>query len=470
MSSSLYPTFQVLICDDDVSFLRSISFAIERYCGVNNIIQCADSRDVLGQLADGNVRVVLLDLNMPHLSGDELLPQIVELYPHISVIIISGLNQITTAVQCIKSGAYDYHVKTEEPERLGGSIMRVIRFQELRLENEAMRGCLLDNKNTLHQAFAKIISVDNQMHSIFQYIESISKSQQPILITGESGVGKELIARSIHETSGCLGELVCVNVAGLDDNLFADTLFGHKRGAFTGADKVRQGMIERASGGTLFLDEIGDLSMASQVKLLRLLQEGEYYPVGSDVPKRINARVIAATHQDLDKKKEQSKFRNDLYYRLKIHHVDIPALKERKEDIPLLLEHFLAQAASEFSKPMVTIPAELLLLLDNYDFPGNIRELRAMAYDAMSTHQSGILSMTAFKKVIDTVPDVNALARQSEPLFSAFSTLPTLKQSTDFLVDEAMKRAKGNQSLAARLLGISQPALSKRLKKLSAEE
>jgi DNA-binding NtrC family response regulator len=247
---------------------------------------------VLGQLADGNVRVVLLDLNMPYLSGDELLPQIIELYPHISVIIISGLNQITTAVQCIKSGAYDYHVKTEEPERLGGSIMRVIRFQELRLENEAMRGCLLDNKNTLHQAFTKIISVDSQMLSIFQYIESISKSQQPILITGESGVGKELIARSIHETSGCLGELVCVNVAGLDDNLFSDTLFGHKRGAFTGADKARQGMIERASGGTLFLDEIGDLSLASQVKLLRLLQEGEYYPVGSDVPKRINARVL----------------------------------------------------------------------------------------------------------------------------------------------------------------------------------
>jgi len=467
MNTRFYPTFQVLICDDDISFLRSISFAIERYCGVNNIIQCSDSRDVMEQLADGNVRIVLLDLNMPHLSGDELLPQIVELYPHISVIIISGLNQISTAVKCIKSGAYDYHVKTEEPERLGGSIMRVIQFQELALENEAMRDCLLDRKNTLHPAFTKIISVDSKMHSIFQYIESISKSQQPILITGESGVGKELIARSIHETSGCLGELVCVNVAGLDDNLFSDTLFGHKIGAFTGADKARQGMIECASGGTLFLDEIGDLSIASQVKLLRLLQEGEYYPVGSDVPKRINARVIAATHQDLHKKKEQGMFRNDLYYRLKIHHVDIPALKERKEDIPILLEHFLDQAAREFSKPTATISAELLLLLDNYDFPGNIRELRSMVYDAMSTHQSGILSMKSFKKVISILPDVNTLSRQSEPLFSALSTLPTLKQSTDFLVDEAMKRAKGNQSQGARLLGISQPALSKRLKKLS---
>lgn len=470
MSTNLYPSFQVLICDDDTSFLRSISFAIERYCGVNNVIQCSDSRDVLGHLATGNIRVVLLDLNMPHISGDELLPQIIELHPHVSVIIISGINQVTSAVQCIKLGAYDYHVKTEEPERLSSSIMRVIRFQELSLENQAMRGCLLDNENTLHPAFAKIISANNQMYSVFQYIESISNSQQPILITGESGVGKELIARAIHETSDCAGELVCVNVAGLDDNLFSDTLFGHKRGAFTGADQARKGMIERASGGILFLDEIGDLSLASQVKLLRLLQEGEYYPVGSDTPKRINARIIAATHQNLHTKKEQGQFRNDLYYRLKIHHVDIPPLRQRKEDISLLLEHFLTQAANELDKPVATMPPELILLLENYDFPGNIRELRAMTFDAMSTHQSGVLSMKAFKNVIDAMPEFDKLSQQPQSLFISSSTLPTLKQSAELLVDEAMKRANGNQSLAARLLGISQPALSKRLKKSLEQE
>ncbi|MEY8197713.1 MAG: sigma-54 dependent transcriptional regulator [Colwellia sp.] len=470
MSTNLYPNFQVLICDDDISFLRSISLAIERYCGINNVIKCSDSREVLGHLATGNIRVVLLDLNMPHMSGDELLPQIIELHPYVSVIIISGINQVTSAVQCIKLGAYDYHVKTEEPERLSSSIMRVIRFQELKLENQAMRGCLLDKQNTLHPTFAKIISINNQMHSVFQYIESISNSLQPILITGESGVGKELIARAIYDTSDCSGELVCVNVAGLDDHLFSDTLFGHKRGAFTGADQTRKGMIEQASGGILFLDEIGDLNLASQVKLLRLLQEGEYYPVGSDTPKRINAQIIAATHQNLHSKKEKGQFRNDLYYRLKIHLVDIPPLRQRKEDIGLLLEHFLTQAANEFNKEVAPISRELILLLENYDFPGNIRELRAMAFDAMSTHQSGLLSMKAFKIVTDSMPDFDKSPPKSASLFVDSSTLPTLKQSAELLVDEAMKRAKGNQSLAARLLGISQPALSKRLKKSLEQE
>ncbi|XPF95958.1 sigma-54-dependent transcriptional regulator [Colwellia sp. RE-S-Sl-9] len=464
MSTNLYPNFQVLICDDDTSFLRSISFAIERYSGINNIIQCSDSREVLTHLNTGNIRVVLLDLNMPHITGDELLPQIIELHPHVSVIIISGINQVKSAVQCIKLGAYDYHIKTEEPERLSSSILRVIRFQELSIENNAMRGCLLNNQKDLHPAFAKIISINKQMISIFQYIESLSNSRQPILITGESGVGKELIAQAIHQTSGCSGELVCVNVAGLDDHLFSDTLFGHKRGAFTGAEQARKGMIERASDGTLFLDEIGDLSLASQVKLLRLLQENEYYPVGSDTPRRTNARIISATHQNLHIKKEQGLFRNDLFYRLKIHHVDIPPLRQRKEDIRLLLEHFLTQAANEFNKTVATIPKELILLLENYVFPGNIRELRAMAFDAMSTHQSGVLSMKTFKVVIDSIPEADKLT-QPESFFVTSSTLPTLKHSAELLVDEAMKRSNGNQSLAARLLGISQPALSKRLKK-----
>jgi transcriptional regulator with PAS, ATPase and Fis domain len=225
-------------------------------------------------------------------------------------------------------------------------------------------------------------------------------------------------------------------------------------------------MIEKASGGILFLDEIGDLSLVSQVKLLRLLQEGEYYPVGSDTPKRINARIIAATHQNLHSKKEDGQFRNDLYYRLKIHHVNIPPLRERKEDIALLLEHFLTLAADEFDKELASIPTGLLVLLENYSFPGNIRELRAMAFDAMSTHQSGELSMKAFKGIIDSMPGVNIHAQPEKPLFEGSTTLPTLKKAADLLVKEAMKRANSNQSLAAQLLGISQPALSKRLKNM----
>ncbi len=263
------------------------------------------------------------------------------------------------------------------------------------------------------------------------------------------------------------GPIISVNVAGLDDNIFADTLFGHNKGAFTGADQARLGMIEQAKNGTLFLDEIGDLTLASQVKLLRLLQEGEYYPLGSDRPKRIHARVIVATHQNLEKKLQSGEFRKDLYYRLRVHQVEVPPLRQRKDDIPLLLEYFLKEAAEEFNKTKPTIPKELILLLENYAFPGNVRELKALVYDAMSQHQAKILSMDVFRRALGTTAAA-LLPKQNQSNFVAFNadnSLPTLQEVTDLLVEEAMTRAQGNQSLASRLLGISQPALSKRLKK-----
>jgi DNA-binding NtrC family response regulator len=287
-----------------------------------------------------------------------------------------------------------------------------------------------------------------------------------VLITGESGTGKEAIAQAIHTLSGRNGPLVCVNVAGLDDNIFADTLFGHHRGAFTGADKARAGMIEQAGNGTLFLDEIGDLSLASQVKLLRLLQEGEYYALGSDRPKRIRARVLVATHQNLEQKQRDGAFRKDLYYRLRTHQVELPPLRRRQDDIGLLLDFFLAQAAEELGRTRPTVPKELPVLLNNYAFPGNVRELRALCYDALSQHRAGVLSMDVFRRVVGqsgTPPEPET--QTASPLFAPDQPLPTLQEAADLLVAEAMKRAQGNQSLASRLLGVSQPALSKRLKK-----
>lgn len=266
--------------------------------------------------------------------------------------------------------------------------------------------------------------------------------------------------------SGCSGPLVAVNVAGLDDTVFADTLFGHVRGAFTGADQARRGMVEEATDGTLFLDEIGDLSMASQVKLLRLLQEGEYFPLGSDRPKRLKARVIVATHHNLAAKQVSGAFRRDLYYRLCTHHIQVPPLRERKGDIPLLLDHFLKTAARELGKKKPTPPKELAQLLASYDFPGNVRELRAMVFDAVSLHKEKILSMDSFLKTIgrsatervqEALPDLNP--------FAASEQLPTFNEAADLLVSEAMKRSQGNQSMAARMLGITQSALCKRLKR-----
>jgi DNA-binding NtrC family response regulator len=305
------------------------------------------------------------------------------------------------------------------------------------------------------------------MRSIFQYIESIAKSSQPVLITGESGVGKELIARTLHALSGCTGGLVAVNVAGLDDTVFADTLFGHVKGAFTGAVESRKGVVEEAADGTLFLDEIGDLSLMSQVKLLRLLQEGEYYPLGSDRSKRARVRVITATNQDIESRQTSGHIRKDLYYRLCTHSVHVPPLRERKEDIPLLLDHFLETAAELLGKKKPAIPKELPVLLSTYNFPGNVRELRSMVYDAVSRHNSGILSMEAFRSAIGqrrlTANQTTETGADGSP-FTLLETLPNFEEALDLLVTEALRRSKGNQTIAARMLGISQPALSKRLK------
>ncbi|TFH86015.1 sigma-54-dependent Fis family transcriptional regulator [Billgrantia azerbaijanica] len=466
MSSNLYPAFGVLLVDDEASFLRSFSLMLETQGGINHLYQCQDSRDAMQAIAEHPIGLVLLDLTMPHLSGEALLRQIVEEHPDVGVIIISGLNQLETAVNCIRLGAYDYFIKTTEENRLIDGIHRAIRMQEMRLENQGMRRRFLSDTLDRPEVFADIITRDKGMRSVFQYLEAVAVSSQPVLISGESGTGKEAIARAIHTLSGRSGAMVSVNVAGLDDSIFADTLFGHHRGAFTGADKARAGMIDQAAGGTLLLDEIGDLSLASQVKLLRLLQEGEYYPLGSDRPKRLEARVLVATHHDLDQKQRDGSFRKDLYYRLRTHQVELPPLRRRQGDIPLLLDYFLAEAAEDLGRDKPVVPKELPALLGNYAFPGNVRELRALCFDALGRHRGGVLSMDVFRRAVEQGGALQAFDTDAAmPLFAPDQPLPTLQEVADLLVAEAMQRAQGNQTLASRLLGISQPALSKRLKK-----
>ncbi|WP_461211273.1 sigma-54-dependent transcriptional regulator [Desulfocurvus sp. DL9XJH121] len=466
MHEPLYPSFGVLLVDDESSWLRTMSTTLALEAGINNVHKCLDSRDVLDILGRNDIGLILLDINMPGISGADLLPRIIEEHPDVSVIVISGLNQIDLAVNCMKKGALDFYVKTVEVDRLIKGVQRALRSIELERENKKMRSTFFGGVVVHPECFEHIITRNRAMASIFQYMEAIATSAHPVLITGESGVGKELAARAIHTLSARSGPFLPVNVAGLDDTLFSSALFGHKKGAYTGAENNRSGMIEQAGCGTLFLDEIGDLNIASQVKLLRLLQEGEYFPLGSDVSKRLNARVVVATHQDLAAGQAAGKLRKDLYYRLCGHHVHLPPLRERKDDIEPLLNHFLEQAAQEFGKKTPTYPKELLVLLMNYHFPGNVRELKGMVYDAMSMHKSRMLSMDAFKRTIDNLP----LFRDAQPeapgsVFDPDQPLPLLKGVADLLVKEAMSRSQGNQSLAARLLGISQPALNKRLKK-----
>ncbi len=467
MNESLYPSFGILIADDEPSWLRSMRITLERLAGVTNFITCQDSREVMNLLSLNEVGIVLLDLTMPHLSGEDLLRLIGEQHPEIIVIIISGMNQIETAVTCVKQGAFDYLVKTSEEDRIIASVMHAIRYVEMQRENREISRRILYDTLQNPEAFESIISINKAMRSIFHYVEAVAKSNQPLLITGESGVGKGLIADVVHRLSGCHGPMVSVNVGGLEDTMFTDTLFGHIKGAFTGADQPRSGMIENAANGTFFLDEIGDLNNASQVKLLRLLQEGDYFPLGSDQPKRLKARVIASTHQNLAEKRTRGEFRKDLYYRLRTHHIHLPALRDRKEDIPLLLDYFLDEAARTLGKAKPEAPLELVPLLEGYDFPGNIREFRSMIFDAVTRCTSNILSVSLIKGIEGRQQESGPLQRNyAANIFESVDSLPTIHQAVGILVTEAMKRAGGNQSIASRLLGISQPALSKRLKQL----
>lgn len=468
MTEHLYPSFSLMLVDDELPWLRSLRMALEGPGGITNTIVCSDSREVLPLLASGGIGLVLLDLTMPHMSGQELLDRIVEEYPDVAVIVVSGLNQIETAVNCMRHGAFDYLVKTMGEERILDTVRRAIRMQELLLENRAMRNSFLSDRLDHPEIFSGIVTGSKVMRSIFQYIEAVACSSQPILITGESGVGKELAARAIHALSRPGEPMVSVNVAGLDDSVFADTLFGHRKGAFTGADEARKGMIESAGDGTLFLDEVGDLALPSQVKLLRLLQEGEYYPLGSDSPKQIRARIVVATHRDLAEKQAQGGFRKDLFYRLRTHHVHLPPLRERKEDLPLLLDHFLSEFSHSQGKKKPAYPRELLSLLETYHYPGNLRELKSMIHDAVSTHSSGTLSMESFLRSMGLSGE-QTLIRQpdaaSENPFSGCERLPTITEAVDLLVAEAIQRSGNNQTLAARMIGISQPAMSKRLRR-----
>jgi DNA-binding NtrC family response regulator len=468
MMTSLYPQLPVLMVDDEVQALNSFEMVL-RSASMNHILRCEDSRKAMGIFSGQEIEVMMLDLSMPHVSGEELLLSVTKDYPEVPVIVITGSNDVDTAVACMKTGAFDYMVKPVEKSRLISGVKRAIELRELQRENKLLRAHVLSDKLEHPEAFSEMVTNSPIMRSIFQYIESISVSPRPILITGETGVGKELVSKAIHRLSQRKGAFVPVNVAGLDDSVFADTLFGHRKGAFTGADQTRSGLVEQASGGSLFLDEIGDLSPASQVKLLRLLQEGEYFPLGSDVGKRSDARVMVATNQDIQALQESGKFRKDLYYRLCCHQIHIPPLRERREDLPLLLDHFIEKASETLGKKKPTPPRELLTLLSTYGFPGNIRELQSIILDAVSSHKSGKLSMEVFKSYIrQKQPTLDIDSKhllQGERLMVSFSEpLPTLKQTEQLLISEAMKRARRNQATAAQLLGITRQALNKRLK------
>ncbi|RJQ43071.1 MAG: sigma-54-dependent Fis family transcriptional regulator [Nitrospiraceae bacterium] len=459
----------ILLVDDEQQILFGYSLIL-RSSGIENIITVKDSRKVMPLLEKQQVALVVLDLIMPRISGMELLEKIRLEFPRLPVIVMTAINELEKAVECMKAGAADYLVKPVEESRFLSSIQKVLELEDLQHEITSLKKHLLDGELENAEAFSPIITRSKKMLAIFHYIEAIARSQKPVLVTGETGSGKELISRIIHLVSGLKGEFVAVNAAGLDDTMFSDTLFGHRKGAFTGADKDRVGLIERASGGTLMLDEIGDLSKSSQVKLLRLLEEKVYYPLGSDMPEKSNARIIACCNLDLEKLISDGQFRKDLYYRLCGHQIQIPPLRERPHDVPLLLDHFITESSVSLKKKKPEPSPEIISLLCNYHFPGNIRELQGMVHDAVARHGSGKLSLDSFKGLMKKRGHISP-PRQSAPeegtvsLGDIFGHFPTLKEVEDHLISEAMKCAHGRQGSAAALLGITRQALNQRLKK-----
>ena len=455
----------ILVVDDNLTNLQLIQKILEKE-KIQPVFTCSDSRDVIVLCEKEPINIVLLDLKMPHIDGEALLPEIRERFPDIPVIIVTALTDIQTVIKCMKAGAFDYVVKPIEKQLLVSSINRAKRILFLEQENHVLRKQTAKVKNPV--AFQSIITNSPRMQEIFSTIEAIASSPWPVLVSGETGVGKEMIVRTIHAVSKRKGAFVSVNAAGLDDQMFSDTIFGHVKGAFTGADKAKKGLLQNADNGTLFLDEVGDLNMLSQVKLLRLIQEGEYIPLGSEAVCRTNTRIITATNQDLWMLQRSGKFREDLNYRLRTHHIHIPPLRERLEDLPLLVDYFVQQASLIQKKQKPEIPDGVISRLRSYYFPGNIRELRSLLFDAVSRNESKILSVKAVEPYLQngghqnpesTITDVN-----QELLFPA--ALPSLQQVSEMLIAEALKRTNYNQTAAAEMIGISQSALSRRSKKM----
>ena len=465
-----YPRHPILVVDDDEQMLRVFELTLKSE-GLSNVLTLSDASLVLAVLASGPISLVMLDLRMPGVTGHELLIQIRELHPSIPVIMITGESDLETAVRCMRLGARDYLSKPVEPRRLISSVTHALELGELRDEYRTFIAKSAQDQLDHPEVFDGIIAESANMRSIFHYVETIAPSRKPVLVTGESGVGKELIARALHRASNVPGPFVSETVAGYDDTMFSDALFGHVAGAFTGASGPRQGLVQSAESGTLFLDEIGDLSAPSQVKLLRLLQEREFRALGSDRPQRTSARFIFATNRDLKALRDAGTFRSDLFYRISTHFIEIPPLRRRRRDVAPLVRHFVARAAAELGVDPPVVPHALYQLLNTHSFPGNVRELEAMVFDGVAKARGHALSLALFEPHLAREGVAREVTSSDsggpvDPanLFARMNALPTLAEVQAQLMDDALRRADGNQGIAARLLGISRTALNKRLR------
>jgi DNA-binding NtrC family response regulator len=448
-------TANILIVDDELGFCELIQgiLAKEGY----KVDTAISSFEGLSLLRQNTYDIVYADLKMSEMNGLELLKAIKEMDENIIVMVITGYGTIETAVEATKYGAYDYITKPFQKDE----IKKVTRkaWEKKQLMDEML---YLQQEIDRRYCFENIIGKSKAMQDLFEIIKKAAETKSTVLIQGESGTGKELIARAIHYNSPRKRKrLVTINTSALQDTLLESELFGHIKGAFTGAYITKKGLFEIADGGTLFLDEIGDISPNIQIKLLRVLQEREFIPVGGTATIKVDVRLIAATNKDLFKAVQEGTFRSDLFYRLKVITMNIPPLRERKEDIPLLSTHFLKKYTQESKKEIETISPQAMELIMGHDWPGNVRELEniieaAVALETGKTITSKYLYLNKWRGYLKQALEVG----KKMPTFQAAKRL----FERDYIVN-ALKRCEGNIAKAARETGIIRPNLYEKIKR-----
>lgn len=360
---------RILLIEDEEAIRRVLKKILLEEDASNDVQEASDGKQAIEVFGDGAWDLVFCDIKMPHMDGVEVLERMMAINPEVPVIMISGHGDINTAVDCLKKGAFDYLPKPPDLNRLLSTVRHALEKKTLVQEVKTLKK-KVSKKYTM-------IGESSGMQELRGLIEKVAPSEARVLITGPNGSGKELVAHQMHEQSvRSKNAMVEVNCAAIPAELIESELFGHKKGAFTGAQKDRKGKFELAHGGTLFLDEIGDMSLSAQAKVLRALQEHQITPVGGDRSIKVDVRVLAATNKDLRKEIELGKFREDLYHRLSVILIEVPGLNNRRDDIPLLAQYFLQQIADDYGVPAKTISVQAVSALQGYDWTGNIREFR----------------------------------------------------------------------------------------------
>lgn len=427
--------FKVLVVDDDPGLRLSVRSALST-AGKFEVDEAFDGVDALEKVRAGQYNMVILDVDMPRMSGLEALRAIKEHDPAIIVAIMTAYANFDDAVRAVKEGAYNYVAKPVKPEELVAMVDKAIKAYSLISEVAASAPMLMEHGR-------EIIGNTAQMRKVFNIVMRLSKVDTPVLIRGASGTGKELVARAIHANSAFKdGKFVAINCSAIPENLFESELFGHEKGSFTGADQRKIGRFQYAEGGTLFLDELGDMPVMMQVKLLRVIQEKVFTPVGANREIEANVRIIAATNRPLEEMIKKGVFREDLYYRLNVMPIFLPSLKERKEDIDHLVNRFIQKFNKAHSKRIIGVTPEALALLKRYDWPGNIRELENIIEHAFILEESNLLSLGSLPETLLSAMGVDLSSmtesRHPAPAFAAQNDDDenALSSDTDFIGDD----------------------------------